>query len=288
MKTRNILIIAAIAAVISNAVVMWSHRRPVVRHIDAPTARVAKLLEWESLPVNPLKDSQVQLVKSLQSYKNRECSNVPSERLASFDDLNSAQQGDLVSTVAELVSCYLKSDGAALVNYMQTRNEHLSPRFRELAVESLLTSQLIRSEDAGSLSDSEIVAKVWANEGCKTRWHGIAHDAGSICVWRCEGCDPKSMQTLGTSDNRLFHSQAVSTHLFEPEWSFENAHKQSSGVLMADVKLLIQHDTSAKSERSPYFVRFWYSEADQIWHPFHFIHIRVEKNAGSNSVSMMF
>lgn len=287
MSKRSMTAIVVVALVI-NAFVLWSQRRPKVRHIDSRSARVETLSKWESLSVTPFTESTENLANALRKYASRECVDLPPKWLVPFDDLSPPQQDDLLKTAAELLNCYSKSDGGELVKYMQTRNENLVPKLKLAAIESLVTSQVVEQTEAENLSDLEIIQKAWTNEHCNTGWQAIAHDGGHLCIWRCKGCDPKSMQTLGTTDNRVFHAQAVSTHLFEPKFSFTQAHEDPEGVLLADIKVLIQHDDTFKKERSPYFIRFWFSTDDQLWHPFHLVHVRVTPPARSNPVNIMF
>lgn len=288
MKTRSMTLIAVVVILAVNAWVLWSQRRTRVQHIDRDKLRAEKLLEWEAAPVNSLTETTSMLAGALRDYNRNSCSDVQKSLQVSFDQLSPAQLDDLLITTAELLACYYKSDGAELVTYMQSRNERLSTQSRKAAIDSLISSQVVNPADIDAMTDLEIIDKAWKNEHCTTGWKAIAHDAGCLCLWRCKGCDSKSMQTLGASDTRIFQAQAVSNHLFEPEWTFNEAHKQPEGVLIADIKVLIQHDSNLKNERSPYFIRYWYSEADQLWHPFHFVHVRAGKTTTTSPVSILF
>lgn len=287
MSKRSLTTLLVVALVI-NVIFLWSQRRAKVRHIDTRSARNEKILEWESLPVVPLTEPAEELVNGLRGYPSKECPDVPAKLLVPFEALSADQNEDLFKTIADLLSCYSKSDGGELVKYMQTRKESLTPEFRQAAIESLIAAQQVDPAQVNELSDLEIIQNAWKNEKCHTGWKAIAHDAGHVCIWRCKGCDPKSMQTLGTSDNRIFHSQSVSTHLFEPKFTFDQAHKNPEGVLLADIKVLIEHDDKFKKERSPYFIRFWYSTDDLLWHPFHFVHVRVNETPQAQPVNIMF
>lgn len=281
------ILLTVFAAVIVFFVRARSHPQP-----PTPPAKGQQqgqlVLKWESSPIVALTEPVSAVKAVIEGYPIDYCpqhfgdSNVP------VDQLSTAQREDLYNAVVTLLQCYEKSSANSLISYMQGRSEQFAPAVMQAAKETYAKQQRITQDELKSISDKDLFAKVWQMEKCRSFWSAIIKADGFICVWRAKNVQRTRNQPIGKYVTEVFMNTTNYTHFFEPSSSLEEACKGPEGALISDVMVVIKHTKELKEDRSPYYIRFWYSEKDHLWHPFFLKHVSTHYGASGPKVELLF
>jgi uncharacterized protein YegJ (DUF2314 family) len=274
----GILVVAVIVAL--NGYILWERFRS--SHEPLPGTQrqqVDLVLKWEAPPVVALNQPLSEVKGAIESYPVNSCSEKFGASYMPLDQLSADQREDLLNAIATLLQCYEKSTATSVISYMQGRNERLDPAILKLVKEERIRDRFITQNELDSISDQDFFAKVWDWNKCRSFWSSIVKKEGYICVWRCQDVGEARNAPLGQEVAETFRNTISYSHLFAPTASLENACKRPERALVADIMVVIQHTPELKSDRGPYYFRFWYSEEDKLWHPFALK--RVSTHAGS-------
>lgn len=74
------------------------------------------------------------------------------------------------------------------------------------------------------------------------------------------------MVQLGRNESWVWGNEKIYLPSFTSSPTFEQVSR-SNPALLADVRVLIEHDDRLDNIRSPYFMRFWYAEEFKQWRP---------------------
>lgn len=208
-----------------------------------------------------------------------ECFKVPNEatRLA-LNDLPSAQQDDLDRAVSGLVKAYAADSPDAVLEYMAARGKRLSndrmKQYRSLLVEA----DGLELSLVDSLSDEDVYRQSWTSSQARSHWQELVSGATCWSIWKSTAADLSELRNPMSLADELFEVfQKVRswTHNF----TSDAEDTVATPILVADFRLLIQHDSDLKGERAPYLVRFWYNPALDRWQPIVLARIATFPNA---------
>lgn len=288
-RHRPALWIAIVAVVVVNGAILWNRlQRPYEPIPIADKGEVAQILEWEPLPVVSLAQPLPEVEEALTSYRFDLCPEDLNGSKVALDQLAPSEKEDLFAAIATLLQCYLQSSPTALMTYMEGRKEKFNPQIMDLVKKEKIDNGLISREELTRLSDKDFFVKVWDWHKCHTYWDSVVERAGYVCVWRSRDAAETRQRPVGKPMKRIFRNITNYAHLFQPAATFEQACGQPEGALVAEAMVLIQHNDVLKKERSPYFLRFWFSDQDKMWHPLSLSHVQANSRRMGETTDLLF
>ncbi len=266
-RRTQVLIIFALALVAANAAILsmkfFASSRP---HVAKEHQMVEQVLEWESLPATPLDSSMENLAEVIANFPDGPCSGEQSSSGVPLYQLSQQIKADLFIAVGGLLQCCQRSTPEAVFTYMETRGEQIDPKKASLLKDAIVEEQYTEAATLDSMDNKGLFALIWDWNRTDPKWSAVVEGTGSVCVWRCRSLDRADAATLGRANKKLFENETNYLHLFRPKQTFEDVCK-SRAVLVADVMVVIEHDDTRARDRSPYYIRFWYSPARSAWQP---------------------
>jgi len=266
-RRTQLLVVVALVLVAANAAIIWkkffASSHP---HVAKEQQMVEQVLEWESLPATPLDSSMENLSGVIANFPDGRCSGEQSSSGVPVNQLSRQIKDDLFTAIGGLLQCFQRSTPEAVFSYMDSRGEQIDPEKANLVKKALVDEQYAEAATLDSMDNKDLFAAIWDWHRADPKWRAIVEGAGSVCVWRCRSPDRAGVATLGRANKKLFENETNYLHLFRPKQTFEDVCN-SRAVLVADVMIVVEHDDSRARDRSPYYIRFWYSPARDAWQP---------------------
>lgn len=287
MDRRQLIgVVLATLLVVVNVAVWFALRQPSNKMFNSREVLRDQLTsEWENMPAASLDDVANALAQVFDLSDPQEQSrNVAGYAQAfSFRILTNAEKSDLIEAIGGAVSAITSSNSDALVAYMADRG--LEPDSRALS-ESL--EQLGGdAHPAAKSGSSKQLAAIWELMNVDPHWGALVPDATSIRVWKPRSMHHISVSQLGRTESWLWGNDTVYRSMFRARPTYEQASLREPAPL-ADVRVLIEFDARLKQERSPYFLRFWWSEKRAKWQPLVLKLVRTGSDAAGGTPPTLF
>lgn len=270
MNRRRLIGAGLVALLIAgNAAVYWYQRQPAKNPPDRrQIIRRQILSDWDGLPSVPLAEATNALTRVIDSAD-------PADEMArlagggraiGFREIDEALRTDLIEAIGEAINAIGSATPEALVTYMDDRG--LKPDRRLIAAN-------LPPVDGGTPPRQLIAA--WDQAGIDPHWEAVVPDAIAMNVYRPRSLRHVSLIFLGQTESWVWGNETIFPTIFGTRPTYEQVSRQKP-ALLADVRVLIEHDETLARERSPYFFRFWYAEDRKKWQPSVLKLVRTEEN----------
>ena len=280
--TRRIqfLFVFAVILVIANGTLLWNK---IFRQTQPQVAKqqqmIEQVLEWESLDSTSLDISEDELLVIVSGIPDGNCPSSESITESTINTLTSEAKRDLFLAITGLLQCYYRASPSALFQYMEDRGEKIDLEKAKSIREAIDADQHSSAEKLEAMTDETLLATFWEWNQCDPHWSSVVEEACSICIWRTNLPEQTDSITLGRLNKNLFENETNYSHLFRPDKNIADIAK-SQAILLADVLIVIEHDESRGLERSPYYIRFWYSPFRKAWQP---LQLKLVTSAGGSA-----
>lgn len=206
-------------------------------------------------------------------------------------DLSADQIEDLKQAIGGLVEAYKIGTGQSIVEYMRSRKQVLDPKImsrkRRFYVES--------HPDVGSdvlPNDETVFQEYWSHWEYGADWVGHLPEASCATVGRCPADRVHALAangSLGHGEKKLWRNAKTYPHHFVPEDGhlIEDEVESHGAAVFADVMIVILHGEKVYHQRSPYFVRYWYSSSNKKWQPLLLSRCRIDQSK-QDGVKILF
>jgi hypothetical protein len=269
-----IAIIANIAAFFwrSSTIDGSASSSPLARQSDVAQG---KLSDWESLPLTGLGKDEIKVFTSSLGYSA--CNDQPTGSTPlSQEELTPAQASDLEVAILGLISAYADGSPESLLVYSKDRGETISDHYRNTLRQSLAANTEIEADATERLSDIELLHQFWKAFKVSPHWSNLLPpSAGCVSLWRTgiAPYSPESTEALGRQEAVPFANTTDYHHVFSPSSTALEELVNGKDIIIADVMFVVKHDEQMFDERSPYYIRFWYSVETESWHPLLMKHV---------------
>jgi hypothetical protein len=277
-KTIRWRVVAISALLILNAAFLfWAinrrHASPVQpsdqRFAGIPTgdSRATILKDWISAPVVDASDPH--LGQSLATVLEHDCMERPdSFQAATAKGLTETQRNDLIDALRGMVQVYAQNSPEAVIAYMRTRGEALSPQMMVDKHKDYLAQH--QADSSNKISDDAVWAWYWRFWKYGAAWQGVVIAPTCVSLSTCPASDWRAVEanmTLAPKEKQTWSNTICYPHHFASVDGFtlELEAKSAKQILVADVQLVIAHTKAIYGQRSPYFVRLWYNERSRHW-----------------------
>lgn len=264
--------------------------------LHAPSS--SSSIDWDRLAVEQTErlaawsaDSPVSLKERsewasiIEGFSTANCLTVPPDTtpvLAS--EVSDVELDRLHQAVTGVVEVYAEDSPELLIRYMAEQQEYLSPHRVEI-VRSLVRGQPnARKEEVAQLAPEDVYIAYWNGAGIRSHWSSVLKSSGCYQFWRIEDLPGDEIrQSLGQVDSAIFQNISQFAHNFEPSHPLDAILSRDRSVLFADVKVVVQLEPELYNEPVPYFFRFWYDPAEQVWHPYQMGRVEAGDAAGEST-----
>jgi hypothetical protein len=235
-------IIAAAAAVLliaANGAVWYARRQPERTPPNTRQVLRHQIIEsWEDLPATPTTDAATALRQAITASGNLEQGRSRSGggRSVSHRPPTTREQNDLLDAITGAVTAIVTADPDELAAYMKGRG--LKPPARSPQTTSAIAPHCT----------------------------GVVVGATEVYLWKPRSLLEVSMVQLGRNESWVWGNEKIYLPSFPSSPTFEQVSR-TNPALLADVRVLIEHDDTLDNVRSPYFLRFWYAEEAKQWRP---------------------
>ncbi|TWT94797.1 hypothetical protein Pla108_36470 [Botrimarina colliarenosi] len=254
MNRRQAIGFALVALVVVANVALWYARQEPVRRPPNARATIHKQLtsHWRDLPARPIGEAKAAIGEALDfaagSGPGRDAAEV--RRVTSFQSLPDDSRADLLDALTGAVAAIAAGQPEALRSYMQARG---------MAVDA-------KAVGSAGGAGREGFASLFAAEQVDPHWAAVVPEATSVRVWQPRSLRNVSMVQLGENESWVWDNETVIRSPFVSRPTFVEVSRRDPAML-ADARVLIEHDDALKNERSPYFFRFWRCETPPQWRP---------------------
>jgi hypothetical protein len=239
--TRRQIIAAAAAVllIVANGAVWYARRQPERTPPNTRQVLRHQIIEsWEDLPATPIADAATALREAITASGSLERGRNAAGfgRGITYRPPTSREQDDLLDAITGAVTAIVTANPDELAAYMKGRG--LKPPAR-------------------SPQNNTAIAP---------HCTGVVVGATEVYLWKPRSLLEVSMVQLGRNESWVWGNEKIYPPSFTSSPTFEQVSR-SNPALLADVRVLIEHDDSLDSVRSPYFLRFWYAEEAKLWRP---------------------
>ena len=199
----------------------------------------------------------------------------------SMDELSADVSRDLTKAIHGLMSAYRTGTPKALINYMESRGETLDEQCLAKLVDYLIENHGFKPEEVEQLSRRQQFEMSWDAFGIDPTWRALVASHSSITLWDCDKTSADTLsrhEGLDGGDVKLWRRRGIRYHNFSNSDDRISDQSETSGVKVADVRMLIKHKGKGARSICPYSVRFWYSDARKQWVP----HLMVQFKTSSD------
>jgi len=196
--------------------------------------------------------------------------------------LNSKQTDKLTDAIFGLAKAYRRGTSAALLNYMDAHEEKLNTISVGKFTDYLVEKHGLDRGELAQLSLEQQFSTFWEAYNVTPEWKAIVAQESNIHIWKCDADSGESISEPSQLDgvtSELWQRRGVRHH------NFENANDtvaenlaMHGAVMIADVRLVVQHTGEGVHTICPYTVRFWYSEQRQDWVPHLLLQFRTSQD----------
>ncbi|QDV72595.1 hypothetical protein [Botrimarina mediterranea] len=230
---------AAVLLIVANGAVWYARRQP--ERTPPNTRQVLRkqiVDSWEDLSAVPLADAPDALRQTISTEGRLEQGRNAAGfgRSVAHRPLTSHEQVDLIDAITGAVTAIGAADPDTLVAYMRDRG---------------LKSA---SDSSKAISDIE------------PHCAGVVAGATQVYLWKPRSLREVSMVQMGRNESWVWGNERIYLPSFTGNPIFEQVSR-TNPALLADVRVLIEHDDGLGRIRSPYFFRFWYAEDSKQWRP---------------------
>jgi hypothetical protein len=230
---------AALLLIVANGAVWYARRQPERTPPNTRQVLRHQIIEsWEDLPATPIADAATALRQAITASgsleKGRNTSGIG--RAVSHRPPTSREQDDLLDAITGAVTAIVAANPDELAAYMKGRG---------------------LKEPARSQPTTSAIAP---------HCTGVVVGATEVYLWKPRSLLEVSMVQLGRNESWVWGNEKIYLPSFTSSPTFEQVSR-SNPALLADVRVLIEHDDSLDNIRSPYFLRFWYAEEAKQWRP---------------------
>ena len=188
-----------------------------------------------------------------------------------------------LETIEGLNDAYVEGTTAGLVEFMATLGERPSPKFID-AFKVTLSGQPGADKKAIERFSADQTLKAYCGEKLHSNWSSVAPGESCIRFWRLNRkYDSEMSRRFGREFFGELSNVRKFVHVFEPRHKLSNEMNVRGEVMMADVKLLIRFSEDLAGLPCPHFVRMWYCQSDENWHPLEMARNEVDLKLSMNS-----
>jgi hypothetical protein len=257
--TRRQIIAAAAAVllIVANGAVWYARRQPERTPPNTRQVLRHQIIEsWQDLPATPIADAADAIRQAIAASGSLK----PGQNASGFGlsvahpPLSSRSQADLIEAITGAVRVISAADPDELAAYMKGRG----------------LKNPARTQQASGAIASHI--------------EGVVPGATEVYLWKPRSLLEVSMVQLGRNESWVWGNEKIYLPTFTSSPTFEQVSR-SNPALLADVRVLIEHDDSLDNIRSPYFLRFWYAEEAKQWRP---LALKIVWTGNNNAPELMF
>lgn len=276
-RRQGIAAALAVLLVVANGAVWYIKRQPSKAPPNTREILRDQLTPiWEDLTVRPLSEAEDALAETFRASEHwmegRDASGFGHG--VAHRPLNDAEKADLIDAMSGALAAIAAADPGVLASYMTGRA--MKPNPREM---KRVLGELDAPSAAATNDPKKLLAAIKELRQADAHWSALAPGATMVNVWKPRSMRNISMVQLGRTESWIWGNQSVYQPLFAGSPTFEQVCRREP-PLLADIRVLIEHDDALDHERSPYFFRFWYSEEPRKWQP---LALKLVRTAGEGA-----
>lgn len=288
MQNKRLLVTGIAALFVLNVVLLWWYRsRPnvtVQRERPLDEVQTERLVEWNSQEVVLLTSSELR--DAVAAACQRPCGEAPlGAAPRESDSLPMSQTDDLVDAIVGLLRSYTGDGAMPVIGFMESRNHVLSSS-RVERIRGLLAEEGGKDrQQLDDLSDNEVYALMWTTLDVQTHWEGIVADSCCVSIFSSGDLGAANLRdtaALVQPEYQVWRGmRSVSPNFVPRDAQTIESRIESGPVLIADAKLVLQHDSTLLKQKAPYLIRFWFNPEFDQWQPMLLVQVDVFDGAPS-------
>ncbi len=249
---------------------------------SSPAGKEALVEKWVLADTESF--GSVDYGKLVAAQDQSDCLVLPEQAVAvSPDAMEAKVLQSFLRTIEELNNAYVEDTTAGLIEFMATRGERPAARFID-AFKVTLGGQPGADQKAIEQFTADQTLKAYCGEKLHSNWSSVAPAESCIRFWRLS---QKYDNGMSSRFGRQFFGELSNVrkfvHVFEPRHTLLDEMDFHGEVMMADAKLLIRFSDGLAGLPCPHFVRMWYCQSDENWHPLEMARNEVDLNLSMNS-----
>lgn len=203
--------------------------------------------------------------------------------------LTEPQRADLDAALRGLLQAQQTDKPQKVIDYMAGRGEHVSPSRMEIHRKMLKKSLSLevlaqRGMDLDSLTDADVYIEQSSHPQPRlSHWSGAVPEHFVTRVW---SAGPNDAAGVRRGDGTFAALQSSFLGITTWGHNFQAADGQEledvlaadGSALVADARVLIEHDKALNNQRAVYLVRFWFNPRCGKWQPIAFARVDMLKD----------
>jgi hypothetical protein len=192
-------------------------------------------------------------------------------------ELSADAVDELLSTIEELLLSYRDNDPHQILAFMRARGQELIPTMRK----NVIAHANDTNTSPPPSSPEEAWCDYWRYWGYNPHWSGVVDGGTVIEFFEVREDGRRALMTpatLATDEHKLWKNTKSIGKQFQPSNGFTHvdALDKQGKVLLADVRLVIEHSKAIYGQRSPYYIRMWRNETAMRWEPVRMSRARID------------
>jgi len=250
-----------------NAWLLFRNRVSTSKRKDASVSVQEQLrTKWNSDASVGLDSSRI--VSEVQALPEGECFSAPSDvETVKLMALPREQTEDLMQLITKLLTLYSENSVDGILSLMDALGEKLDMDKRDIMIKGLVKTHKMSLTDVKNMSDRKLVNVFAEKYNYNPHWQAIVPKSSCVQLYRMRTREQLDADLFARSDLDIWHNMASYHHAFRPTRTADVELNSRGEVLVADLRLVIRHDSSALNVVVPYYFRFWYDSQGKHWHP---------------------
>lgn len=187
-------------------------------------------------------------------------------------DLSEEQRIDLDEAVVGLIKAMAADSGEAILKYMESRRKVFSPESAAGWRRTLVEHYNFELSSVDVMSDSAVFLASRGAVGNASHWSEVAVKESCCTVWTSSTISAKELRDPSTLSKALFevfqgYRSWSDNFVSAGSNQLENVSARHEETLIADARVLVEHDAGHLHQRAPYLVRLWYHPDHRRWQP---------------------
>jgi hypothetical protein len=211
-------------------------------------------------------------------------------KAVAMKSLDDGAARDLHAAIAGLCRAYVvdtDTTGRSVVEYMHERGETFSSGQAESMRESLRKKG--KSVPTSSADDDvNLTEGLYRLHPLGAHWKSLRPEGSCLRMYQVSSYGDEIRKSIGGGEPDAWQGISSSRHCFEPKHTLKEELQSQKIVLICDAKLVIDLDASRRGTTLPCYVRFWWSSADQRWHPLQIAFVPTDLAHMHMSVNLFF